>query len=206
MSTFPLFVDLAERLCLVVGGGRVARRKVASLLEAEAVVTVVSPSIEPSLDETLSPRLRLIRRPYRSADLDGVFLAVAATDDPTVNAQVVADARSRGILVGSVEAAGAADFTFGAVIRREDLTIGISTGGRSPAFSRWMRQEIERFLTPEYLGLLDLAAEIRSEGQRHGHSVDPTAWRDCFTPELLELIRRGQPNEARARITRMLAS
>lgn len=203
-NELPVFLDLAGRPCLVVGSGRVAQRKISSLLACGAVVTVVSPDISPDLDVRSPQTLRLVRRPYQPADLDGIFLAVAATDDSMINRAVVADGRARGVLVGSVGPAGSADFTFGAVVQREGLTVAVSTGGRSPAFGRWLREEIERFLAPEYVDLLALAADVRAEQRRAGMTPDPSSWQACLTPELLELVRRGDAVEARTRLREAL--
>lgn len=203
-GTLPVFLRVAGKDCLVVGGGRVARRRVESLLLSGASVTVVSPLVAPDLAADPPPHLRIVRRAYQPSDLEGTFLAIAATDDRDVNRRVVEDAQARGVLVGSVEADDRADFTFGSVIRRAGLTVGISTGGRSPAYTRWLREEIERFLSPEYLDLLAVVAEVRAKVRSEGVSPDRETWRSCFTEDLLDLIRQGRPDEARARLREAL--
>jgi precorrin-2 dehydrogenase/sirohydrochlorin ferrochelatase len=202
----PIFLNVAGRDCLVVGGGKVAERKVITLLECRAAITVVSPRTTPGLDALSPDQIRIIRHPYETSDLDGKFLAIAATDDSTLNARIVADARARGILVGSVGPKEAADFTFGATIRRPGLTLAVSTGGRSPAFGRWLRDEIESFLTPEYIELLAVAADVRADLRRIAASVSSDRWRASLTRELLDLLRQGRDEDARTRLREALIS
>lgn len=205
-ASLPIFLSLSGRDCLVVGGGKVAERRVCMLLECGAAITVVSPRTTASLDALSADQIQIIRRPYDASDLDGKFLAIAATSDPAVNAKVVSDARARGILVGSVGPVGSADFTFGATIRRPGLTLAISTGGRSPAFGRWLRDEIESFLTPEYVALLSMAAEERADLRRRAASVSADCWRASLSRELLDLLRQGREEDARTRLREALIS
>ena len=206
-ALLPVFLDLVGRDCLVVGGGSIAERRVLSLLDCQARVTVVSPTLTDALRERVAGDLQFLERAYLSSDLDGRFLAIAATNDPSLNATIVAEARARQILTGAVDRASAADFSAGSVIRRDDLTVAISTGRRSPAFNRWLREDIEEFLTSEYLGLLTLVAELRAEIQAtSGVTADDrlTRWREVPRDELLALVRRGKVAEARERLRALL--
>ncbi len=200
LASLPIFLSVSGRDCLVVGGGKVAERRVGMLLECGAAITVVSPRTTASLDALSADQIQIIRRPYDASDLDGKFLAIAATSDPAVNAKVVADARARGILVGSVGPAGSADFSLGAAIRRPGLTLAVSTDGRSPAFGRWLRDEIERFLTPEYVELLEIAADVRADLHRAGADATSDRWQASLAPDLLDLLRQGRAEDARARL------
>jgi precorrin-2 dehydrogenase/sirohydrochlorin ferrochelatase len=200
----PIFLDVGSRRCIVVGGGRVAERKVLSLVDSGADVTVVSPSLTATLAKLVPETVRWTDRPYQCGDLVGAFLAIAATDDPRVNAAVVAEAHAGRVLVGTVDGAPGADFTSGATIRRADLTVAISTSGRSPAFSRWLRAELEQFLSPEYLQALTLAAELRAERRAAGEANVPERWQAALSPTVLDFLRAGQVDEARRAIRRGL--
>jgi len=199
----PVFLDVSGKRCVVVGGGQVARRKVDSLLECGAAITVVSPDVVPALLALSPDRLTLCRRAYQEDDLDGAFLAIAATKDRTVNAAVVADAQARGVLVCSADAGPGSDFGFGAVVRRNDLTIAVSSGGRSPAFSRLLRDEIERVLSDDLVGLLAVAADVRREQKEAGEVIRASAWHQALgSTTLRDLVQRGDVATARAELRR----
>lgn len=151
---YPVVLRLGGRRALVVGGGTVAARKAAGLLEAGAHVVAVSPRFSPVF-RRLVPRAAVtwVERPYRPTDLADVSLAIAATDDPEVNAQVRADARRAGVWVSVVDDPGRSDFIVPAVVRRGDFLLAISSGGASPALVAHLRRELDR-LVPEDIGVL----------------------------------------------------
>ncbi len=155
-------LNLKGRRAVVVGGGSVALRKVGGLLAAEARVTVVAESPHHEIRLLAAAgRLRLEARPYAEGDLEGAFLAVAATDDEEVNARVSAEAGRRGILVNVADRPALCTFTLPAVVRRGDLTLGVATDGRCPALSRALREEIERAYGEEYGELTSLLGDLR---------------------------------------------
>jgi precorrin-2 dehydrogenase / sirohydrochlorin ferrochelatase len=149
MSTplFPVFIKLADRPCLVVGAGEIAKAKISSLLEAGASVVVVSPEAAPEI-QTLAANQQIIwaKREYQASDLNGKFLAIAATSNSVVNNSVFTEARRLGILCNAVDDPPNCDFYFPAVVRRGDLQIAISTAGESPAFAQRLRQAFENAL------------------------------------------------------------
>lgn len=144
---FPITLHTNGRRALVAGGGSVALRKVTSLLAGGAHICVVAPRIDPELRTLLeSHGGEIADRPYRSGDIEGAFLAVAATGDDVANALVVADARARGILVCDATHPARGDFSMQAVVRVGELTFAIDTGGASPAFAKRLARELrERF-------------------------------------------------------------
>jgi uroporphyrin-III C-methyltransferase/precorrin-2 dehydrogenase/sirohydrochlorin ferrochelatase len=143
----PLAVDLRRRPCVVVGGGAVGTRKVATLLEGGARVTVVAPEVSPELrKEVGAGRVRWTRSAFRPAHLDGAFLAVAATDDWVVNAAVVRAADRRGVLACDASSGTRSRIIFGALLERPDVTVAVFTGGRDPARARDTRDAIARVL------------------------------------------------------------
>ena len=204
---YPMMVDLTDRRCLVVGGGRVAERKVALLVECGAAVEVVSPAATARL-ETLAEaeRIRLRRRPVRTADLDGAFLVVAATDDAEVNRDVAERARAAGSLVNVVDDPEACSFQVPSVVRRGDLTITISTGGGSPALAKKLRQRLEQTIGPEYEGFLAALRELRERAQRTIHDPEQrrAVYRRAVESDLFEHVARGDSAAISARIQELL--
>lgn len=185
------------RACLVVGGGNVASRRVASLVAAEAAVTVIAPRVSAGIEQYAdNGSLRLVRREFEPADLEGMFLAVAATNDPFANRLVVALARDRGILVNSVDDPATGDFVFPSVVRRGTIQIAISTGGQVPALSRHLRARLEKRVPEEYALLAELLAKLRSELRRAAPAIQPETWQRAIDDELLTLIRDGKIEEA----------
>ncbi|MGA8221648.1 MAG: bifunctional precorrin-2 dehydrogenase/sirohydrochlorin ferrochelatase, partial [Candidatus Acidiferrales bacterium] len=141
-NLLPIFVKLADRPCLVVGAGEIAAAKIASLLESGARVTVVAPRANAEVQNLAAAgKLKWSPREFARAELDGIFLVIAATSDPEVNRAVFLEAQRRGILVNSVDDPPHCDFYFAAVVRRGDLQIAISTAGESPAVAQRLRQE-----------------------------------------------------------------
>ncbi|MGQ9629024.1 MAG: precorrin-2 dehydrogenase/sirohydrochlorin ferrochelatase family protein [bacterium] len=201
---YPAHLNLEGRLCAVVGGGRVAERKVRSLVDCGAKVVAISPKITPGIAELVkSGIIRHIDRAYREGDLRGAFLAIGATDDPQTNEAVAREARERGALANVVDAPALCDFIAPAVVRRGDLVIGISTGGKSPALARKIREELEEAFGPEYGIFLDILGEMRPEvmEERAGRAE---LWRRVIESDALDLIRRGETDAARSLILSIL--
>ncbi len=163
---YPLFLNLEGRLCVVVGGGAVAERKVRALLEAGATVTVVSPLLSPGLKRLLrvkafKERLTHKAERFRPSHLKGALLVFAATDDPRVNSRVSDAGRKVGTLVNVADRPEACDFIVPSSLRQGDLQIAISTGGRSPAAAKRIREELEARYGPEWKAFLRLMGKWR---------------------------------------------
>ncbi len=164
---YPMMVDLTGRRCLVVGGGRVAERKIGLLIECGATVEVVSPTATQKIVEWASREaIRLARRPVRPTDLAHAFVVFVATDDAQVNQKVAEDVRRAGGLVNVADAPAACNFLVPAVVRHGELTIAISTGGGSPALAKRLRQRLEATIGPEYNAFLAALRELRAQAQR----------------------------------------
>ena len=162
MAYFPLFLDVQNRPCLVIGGGQVAHRKIVALLACGARVAVVSPQISAGLKKLArGDKVRLKKRPFRPADLAGMELAVAATGDQQVNRLAVREARRRKVWINVVDQPKLCSFTLPSVVRRGKLTLAISTGGISPALSKWIRKDLETRYGPEFSRLLTKAPGFR---------------------------------------------
>ena len=141
---YPLFLDLTNQPVVVVGAGKVATRKVRTLLTAGATVTVIAPVVTAALRRLKA--VRWLRRPYQAGDLRGARLVVAATDDLAVNRKVCAEAQRRRQLVNCAAPPDAGNFIVPAIVRHGAFTIAISTGGASPAAAKALRQKLERSL------------------------------------------------------------
>lgn len=205
MRYYPIFLDLRDRPVIVIGGGEVALRKVAGLLDAGANVTVVSPYLHPNLVALLGQgRITHVSSQYRRGDLEGYALAFVATDDPSVNASVASEGRERGVWVNAVDDPKHCDFIAPSVIQRGDLVVAISSGGGSPAATRKIREELEGFLGEEYALLLDIASEVRAELREKGVSTDAEAWNRALAGEFRRLLRNGKRDEAKALLLRSL--
>ncbi len=159
MSVFPVFLKLAARRVLVVGGGPVAASKLRALLDAEAHVTVVAPEIVPDI---LQLPVDCVRRPFTESDLDGVCFVVAAAP-PAVNRQVSAEAHARGLFVNAVDDMENASAYLGAIVRRAGVTMALSTDGEAPALAGLMREALEALLPDDLDRWMDCARDARRE-------------------------------------------
>lgn len=159
---FPTFLDLRQRRCLVVGGGAIAERKVRSLLECGARVRLVSPVITPAL-RTLaeSGAIEHRARGFRRADVRGCLLAVAAAGIPQVDHAVADECRRRRALVNVVDRPALCDFIYGSVLRRGELQVAVSTGGRAPALAREVRRRLESVVGDDYAALVEDVGRAR---------------------------------------------
>jgi precorrin-2 dehydrogenase/sirohydrochlorin ferrochelatase len=176
MSTaalFPVFLKLDRRPCLVVGGGSIGESKVQSLLAAGARVTVVSPAVTEILrQQALEKLITWHSREFFSADLDGVFVVIAATSDQGVNELVYQEAERRGILCNAVDEPPRCHFYFPAVVRRGALQIAISTAGLSPALAQRLRKELEDQFGPEYEEWLQWLGRVRATVMQKGMALE----------------------------------
>ncbi|MBI4611497.1 MAG: bifunctional precorrin-2 dehydrogenase/sirohydrochlorin ferrochelatase [Candidatus Rokubacteria bacterium] len=201
MGYYPIFLELAGRSCLVVGGGAVAERKVEGLLAVGASVTVVAPALAPRLGELAREgRVRHVAREYRRGDLAGHQLVFVATDDGEANGSVAREGRERGVWVNAADDPAHCDFILPSVLRRGDLVVAVATGGASPALARVIREELEAYFTEEYTVLAQVAAEVRRELRQHARSVDGEAWRRALDADLRRLIAEGRREEAKERL------
>ncbi len=202
---YPAFLDLRGKRCLVVGGGSVAVRKANDLVTAGASVCVISPDADPMLRALSQERvLELIEREYRVGDLAGARLVISATDDPEVNRAVATEAQRAGAWVNVVDDPPLCDFIVPAVVRRGDLVVAVSTGGKSPAMARALRQELEALLGPEYEAALDIVHRLRAELRGLGAAVSPEQWQEAIALAR-DMLRDGAgKEEAQARVRALL--
>lgn len=162
MKFYPVFLRVAGRRCVVIGGGEVAERKVESLLAAGARVTVISPSVTSGLAARAAQgAIEHLSRRYRRGDLTGVCLAYAATDDEVLHEGIAGDAEAAGVPLNVVDRPQWCSFIVPSILTRGDLTIAVSTSGGSPALARRVREDLEEALGPEYERALDVLSRLR---------------------------------------------
>jgi precorrin-2 dehydrogenase/sirohydrochlorin ferrochelatase len=171
MAYLPIFLDVTGRRCVVVGGGEVAARKVASLLEAGADVVVVSPAVNDELDELARHgRIMLLQRGYETGDIEGAALVYAATDHVELQRRIYDDTRARAIPLNLVDVPSLCTFITPAVMTRGSLQIAVSTEGASPAMAKRIVARLERLFGPEY----GLALEVLRAARRHLQANEPS--------------------------------
>lgn len=159
MAYFPFFMDLEGREGLVVGGGTVAARKVQKLLPYGLRLTVAAPEILPEIEAL--PGLTLVRRAFEPSMLEGKFFVIAAADSREANREIAALCRERGILVNAVDDKEQCTFLFPALVKRGELTAGVSTGGASPSAAAWVRRRVDEAVPEDFGELLDYLASLR---------------------------------------------
>lgn len=199
--SFPVSLEVAGRSCAVFGTGPIARARAEALLDAGATVTVIA-------------------RPYEEGDLAGVFVAVAATGDAAETARIFAAAQREGVLLNAVDDPAHCHFAVPAVLRRGDLTVTVSTGGRAPGYARRLRDELSHVVGAEYGTLVDLIGEVRAELRAErsapgGAAASPgtaadfdqwaARWRDALEHDLIGLVQAGRTGEARTLLRAALA-
>ncbi len=148
----------------------------------------------------------MIRRAYRTGDLDGAWLAIAATDDPDVNRQVHADGDAARVWVNAADDPPACSFTLPAVVRQGPVMVAVSTAGHSPALAGWIRGQVAAQLGPEIALLAEWLSEARESLKAEGRSTEDVDWRRALDSDMLELIRTGQTALARERLQACLSS
>jgi precorrin-2 dehydrogenase/sirohydrochlorin ferrochelatase len=205
MGYYPIAIDITGRKCLVVGAGEVAVRKVRSLLEAGALVTVIAPEVDPRLAEM--DGVEVLAREYRQGDAAGSALAFAATDDRSANAAIADDANASGALVNVVDDPDLCSFIAPAVVRRGDLLIAVTTSGKSPALSRRIRMEIEERYGPEYAAFVDLMGELRDavKAAHKSQKEREAIFSRLLDSGILELLREGKVLEAREKLLKRIS-
>jgi siroheme synthase-like protein len=177
---YPVVVRLSGRPVLVVGGGLIALRKAQGLHAAGARLTVVSPEVVPGFAGL--DGITVHRRGYRSDDLAGHLLVVAATNDPAVQQQVFDDGEAAGVLVNSVDDPDRCSFILPAIVRRGPVIVAVSTQGRSPALASQLRDRLAGAIPADIERIADEAAARRAEIHASGRSTEDEPWPDLLPP------------------------
>lgn len=195
MRYYPVNLDIKGRQCLVVGGGRVGSRKVDTLVQCGAVVTVVSAEVSPTVKQLADEKAILLKqRAYRASDVEGMFLVIGATDNETLNRQINADAERLNLLCNIADRPEICNFILPAVVRRGSFVMAISTAGKSPAFAKHVRKRLETQFGPEYGVVLELMGAIRSKllAGAHEPEVHKPLFEQLIDGDLVALIKDQQ--------------
>ena len=197
---YPIFLNIKGRKCVVVGGGQVALRKVNALLKHGANVEVISADPCQELGKLADKgEVHILSRDYAPGDLVGALIAIAATDNSKINGEVAREAEGRGTLINVVDDPHSSDFIFPSYLSRGDVTIAVSTGGKSPALARKIRSNIEKGIGTEYASLALLVSEVRSELKRRGIKVESDDWQEVLDLDwLIDMVHAGRTEEVRA--------
>ena len=205
MPYYPVFLDLAGKPTLVIGGGNVAEGKVRGLLAAEASLTVVAPELSPELRALADAgTIKYVAREYRDGDVEGYTVCFVATDDGAVNAAVASEGRRRGIWVNAADDPVNCDFILPSVVRQGDVVLAASTGGASPALARRLREELTAFLAEDYAPLAELLGSIRADLRRRNLSPDAETGSTAIDARFRALVAQQRPDEAREHLLQRL--
>jgi siroheme synthase-like protein len=202
---YPIFIDVENRDVVIIGGGAVCARKAETMMRYGARVTVVAPEVTDEITTWAKDgRLVVARKEYVEADLEGASIVIASTDDACVNGRIARDCRRRKIPVNVVDVTHLCEFIVPAIVEHGSIQVAVSTGGKSPALARTLKENLQKFLGPEYAELNDLLGTLRPAAKK----VLPTdADRKRFfdgilAKGVLDMLRDGRRREAYDTITR----
>ena len=197
---YPLFADLDGRRCVVIGGGLIAQRKVATLLGYGAQVTVISPAATRQVKRYAQRgRIRYLPRRFRPADLKGAWLVYASTNDQRINELVYRAATAQRIFTNVVDQKPLCSFIAPAIFKRGQLTVAVSTGGASPSLAKRVRQELKERIGSQYAPLLRLLAGLRGIAKRKlpGYNDRKRYFHQLVSGRVAALTRAGHAGAAR---------
>ena len=206
---FPVFLKLKNRICIIIGGGRVARRKAERLLECGAHIVVISPRAEEQIIQWAAEGLLTWhKKKFTEADLDGAFMAFAATNSSAGNKRALEACHKKGVLVNAADAPLLCDFFIPSVIRKKSLAVAISTEGKSPLFARKLREELEQVLTEEHGEFLEMLGRARETIQQTipDASRRKIILKSLVYSDMLSLLKAGKRKEAQKRIQQCILS
>jgi len=202
---YPIYIDIENREVVIIGGGNVCARKAETMMKYGARVTVVSPRFTDEIEQwAREGKLASKRKHYEESDVDGANIVIASTDDQRVNEQIAADCRRRRIPVNVVDVTPLCEFIVPAILEKGSIQIAISTGGRSPALARTLKEDLQQFVGPEYIEVNDLLGTLR-EGAKAVLPTDvdrKTFFDGIIARGVLQLLREGRRAEARDAIVR----
>ena len=196
---YPIFIDVEDHDVVIIGGGEVCARKAETMMRYGARVTIVSPEFTPEIEGWAGEgKLTLRRKRYEPADLDGASIVIASTDDTAVNEQIAADCRRRRIPVNVVDVTPLCEFIVPAIIDKGSVTLAVSTGGKSPALARTLKEDLQRLIGPEYAEVNDVLGTLRDSAKRAlPTDVDRKRFFDGILARgILDMLREGRRREA----------
>ena len=208
MNTYyPVYIELRDQPCVVIGGGKIAEGKVEGLLAVQAKVTVIAPEFTSHLHHLAEQnQITYISRKYQPGDLAGAFMVICATDQAEINHQVWQEATANHQLVNVVDDTPRCNFIAPSILRKGDLTIAISTSGKAPALAVRLKERFQRELGPEYERFLELAGELREPLARHVPDFETrkALWYELVDSEILNTLARGDESSAKEIISEVV--
>ncbi|KJS22538.1 MAG: hypothetical protein VR72_05730 [Clostridiaceae bacterium BRH_c20a] len=207
--SYPISLNITRKKCIVIGGGKIALRKINSLLEAGAVVFLISPKISDEIRRLVNENLiQWIEKEYNSELVNDSFLVIAATNIREVNQEIANFCHAANILVNVVDSPNDSSFIVNSYLKQGDLTLAISTNGKSPALSHKIREDLTVLFGPEYAVLLDLLAEVRGMAKKNieDEVKRNKFFREIVRTDILQIIKEYGIEEARERVKKCLLS
>ena len=196
---YPIFLDIENRNVVIIGGGEVCARKAETMMRYGAKVTIVSPEFTPEIEKwAAGGQLTISRKRYDTADIEDAHIVIASTDDTAVNERVAADARALRIPVNVVDVTHLCEFIVPAIIEKDGIQIAVSTGGKSPALARTLKEDLNRTVGPEYSEINHLLGSLRDSAK----AILPTDsdrkrfFDGIIASGVLDLLREGKRSEA----------
>lgn len=202
---YPIYLDIENRNVLIIGGGNVCARKAETMMKYGARVTIVSPECTDEIEQWASQNVLSIRRKkYAENDLDGASMVIASTDDPCINARVARDCRRRKIPVNVVDVTHLCEFIVPAIVESGSIQIAISTGGKSPALARTLKEDLQKFVGPEYDTVNRILGTLRAAAKKTlPTDVDRKRFFDAIIAQgIIDMLREGRHREAYETIAR----
>lgn len=196
---YPIYIDIEDRDVVIIGGGNVCARKAETMMKYGARVTIVSPEFTEEIERWAADgKLTLRRKHYEDADLEGANIVIASTDDQSVNERIAADCRRRRIPVNVVDVTPLCEFIVPAIIESGSVQIAVSTGGKSPALARTLKEDLQRLVGPEYAEVNDLLGTLRDGAKAVlPTDVDRKRFFDGIIARgILQMLREGRRREA----------
>jgi len=194
---YPVFLDIKDKICVIVGGGEVALRKAERLLDCGAKVTIISPKLTPELSALNDKGLiSHVSAEYSGDLIDKAALVIGATDDEKTNARISQDARAKIIPVNIVDDPQKCDFILPAIAQRGDLVMAIGTGGKSPALARYLREELEKQYGREYEILLNILGNLRTKMEKNA-GIGKDWFTSLMALGILDLIKDKDINKVK---------
>lgn len=202
---YPIFLDIEGRSVVIIGGGNVCARKAETMLKYGAQVTVVSRDFHEDIEKYAAEgQLQIRRKTYEECDLDGASVIIASTDDPCINGRIARDARRRKIPVNVVDVTHLCEFIVPAIVEQGSIQVAVSTGGKSPALARTLKEDLRNLVGPEYAEVNDALGSLRPSAKKTlATDVDRKRFFDgIIALDILGMIRTGRRREAYAKIAR----
>ncbi len=206
--SYPIQLNVTDRDCLIVGAGKVALRKATMLLNAGAQVTVVAPHIDEKIRALCAEGLIIIERPFQPADVCSRFLVFVATDQREINRKVVTAAKAQGVLVNVSDSREESDFIVPAVVKKDDLSVAISTNGKNPGYAKLLKQHFEDYIDDSFIDALWVATKVRENlrGKVETQVERERLLRQLDLVELMELTKNQSLEEVVRKVTACLLS